>query len=373
MRTHQLLLPLCLALLSACGGAKDAETARPALVVQPVSASRELNAFAGEVHARLEPQLAFRIGGKIARRLVDAGNWVQAGQPLAELDSSDVRLQDQAAGAQLSSAKSDLLLAKNELDRYKNLLDSQLVSRSLYDTHVAQYQAAAARVRQAEAQANVSGNQANYAVLRAPNAGLIAQRLAEAGQVVAAGQPIFVLAADGDREVLISVPENAVSQFKIGRDLLVELWAAPGKQFAGKLREISPAADPLTRTYAARVSFQANGVPVEIGQSARVYAPQASDGMLSLPLSAIYEQDSGRSDHSPAVWVVRDGRAHLQPVRIGPYSESEVPVLAGIHASDWVVAAGVHLLREGMLLTPVDHDNRRVDAAAAAPAVATAN
>ena len=372
MRAFRLLLPLSLLLLVACGGDKVAEAPRPALVIQPASASRELNAFAGEVHAQFEPQLAFRIGGKIARRLVDAGVWVKAGQPLAELDSSDVRLQDQAAGAQLSSAKSDLQLAKSELDRYKNLLDSQLISRSSYDTHLAQYQAAAARVRQAQAQASVSGNQADYAVLRAPASGLIAQRLAEAGQVVAAGQPVFVLAADGDREVLISVPENAVSQFTVGRDLLVELWAAPGKQFPGKLREISPAADPLTRTYAARVSFQAKGVAVDIGQSARVYAPKAGDGALSLPLSAIYGDVTGKGRERPAVWVVRAGKAHLQPVQLGPYSESGVPVLSGIKADDWVVAAGVHLLREGMPLTPVDHDNRRVDAAAASIAT-TAN
>jgi multidrug efflux system membrane fusion protein len=196
---------------------------------------------------------------------------------------------------------------------------------------------------------------------------LIAQRLAEAGQVVAAGQPIFVLAADGDREVVISVPENAVGQFTLGRELVVELWAAPGKQFAGKLREISPAADPLTRTYLARVSFQANGVPVDIGQSARVYAPKADNGTLSLPLSAIYQ-----TDHTPAVWVVQKGKAHLQPVRIGPYGETEVPVLSGVNSNDWVVAAGVHLLREGMPLTPVDHNNLRVDSAAA-PILATAN
>ena len=361
MRALRLSLPLSFLLLAACGGDKAAETPRPALVVQPASAGLAFNAFAGEVHARVEPQLAFRIGGKIARRLVDAGTWVKAGQPLAELDSSDVRLQDQAAGAQLSSAKSDLQLAKSELDRYKNLLDSQLVSRSLYETRLAQYQAAAAKVRQAAAQANVSGNQADYAVLRAPTSGLIAQRLAEAGQVVAAGQTIFVLAADGDREVLISVPENAVGQFTLGRDLIVELWAAPGKRFPAKLRELSPAADPLTRTYAARVSFQAQGVAVDIGQSARVYAPRADRSALSLPLSAIYS-----TDHSPAVWVVRNGRAHLQPVRVGAYGETEVPVLAGISGNDWVVVAGVHLLREGMLLTPVDHDNRRVDAAATA-------
>src|SRR5437762_996167 len=110
MRAIRHLLTLSLLVLAACSGDEVAEVPRPALVVQPLSANQEFNAFAGEVHAKIEPQLAFRIGGKIARRLVDAGTWVKAGQPLAELDSSDVRLQDQAASAQLSSAKSDLQL-----------------------------------------------------------------------------------------------------------------------------------------------------------------------------------------------------------------------------------------------------------------------
>lgn len=343
--------------LAACGGEKPAAPARPALVIQPMGGDARLQTFSGEVHAREEPQLAFRISGKIVRRLVDTGARVKTGQALAELDASDVDLQNEAARAQLASAQSELDLAQAELDRYRSLLDRQLVSRSLYDARVASFRAAQARVRQARAQTRVSGNQADYAVLRAPRNGVITQRLAEAGQVVAAGQAVFVLAADGEREVAISVPEQSVSQYRIGRDLLIELWSTPGKRFPGKLREIAPAADAVTRTYAARVSFAADGADIELGQSARVLARDEHRARLRVPLSAVI-QGKGRA----AVWVVDPAttKVHLRPVQLGPYEEDGVPVLDGLQASDWVVSTGAHLLLEGEAVAPIDRDNRPV-------------
>jgi multidrug efflux system membrane fusion protein len=299
---------------------------------------------------------------------VDAGAHVRAGQVLAELDPTDLRLQSEAYRAQQASAESDLALAKSELDRYKNLVDRQLVSRSLYDAKLASYQAADARLRQARAQSSVYGNQAGYAVLRAPAAGLIAQRLAEAGQVVAAGQTVFVLAVDGEREVAISLPEQTLRQFSLGRDMAVELWAAPGKQFPGKLRELAAAADPMTRTYAARVSFTAPGVPVDIGQSARVYAQDAGGNSIAVPLPALVQKGNGS-----AVWVVHREESgsgeqrqtqdvvRLTPIAIGAYGETSVPVISGLSPGDWVVAAGAHLLREGQAVHPVDRDDRAVD------------
>jgi membrane fusion protein, multidrug efflux system len=362
-----LLLPLLTALaLAGCGDAPQAEAVRPAMVVQPGGSGDGLTAYAGEVHAREEPELSFRVGGKIARRLVDAGAHVVAGQPMAELDASDLNLQQQAYRAALSSSQSDLALAKTELDRYKALLDQQLVSRSLYDTKKSAFDAAAARVRQSRAQASVYGNQADYAVLRAPRAGIIARRLAEAGQVVAAGQTIFVLAVDGDREVAISVPEQSVDQFKVGRALAVELWATPGKRYPATLREIAPAADPVTRTYAGRVTFATDGGAVDLGQSARVYAQAAGRSALGLPLSALIG-DKDRAE----VWVVDPKTATVRrtPVRVGPFGEETVPVLSGVQAGDWVVAAGGHLLRDGEHILPIDRENRPV-ALTPAPAAA---
>lgn len=351
-----------LGLLAACGRAPAPEVIRPALVVQASAGGPMVEAYAGEVHAREEPTLAFRIPGKITRRLVDAGARVSAGQALAELDPADVRLQSEADRAALSAAQADLALARSEAERYRKLADSQLVSRSLYDARVAQLRAAEAKVRQARSAVSGSSNQVGYAVLRAPQAGVIAQRQAEAGQVVAAGQPVFVLAVDGEREVLISVPEQQLGRFPVGRALLVELWSAPGRRIAGSLREIAPAADSLTRTFAARVALPA-GADVQLGQSARVYAPVEGAGGLHIPLSAL-TQAQGRK----AVWVVdpATSRVRLTPVQAGPYGEDGVPVLSGLKPTDWVVAAGAHLLREGEKVAPVDRDNRPVRVAAAA-------
>jgi multidrug efflux system membrane fusion protein len=364
----RIFLTIGLLALAACGkDAPEEGPARPALVVQPGAAGAAASAYPGEVRAQHEPALAFRIGGKISRRLVDVGDRVKAGQALAELDAADVGLQLEAARAQLASAESDLALADSELERYKSLLDRQLVSRSLYDARVSAQQAAQARVRQAKAQAAVSGNQATYAVLRASKSGVIAQRQAEAGQVVAAGQTVFVLAEDGEREVAISVPEQSAADFVPGRELLVELWSMPGKRFPGRLREIAPAADAQARTFAARVSFDAGAGRAEIGQSARVYALADDSHALAVPLSALHEKDG-----QPALWVVdpTTAKVNLRVVKVGPYGEAAVPVLAGLEPGEWVVAAGVHLLLEGQRVKPIDRENRAVVLGAAAPAPA---
>src|SRR4249919_3476430 len=368
MFASRVLAASLLLLLAACGEKPAEPSPRPAMVTRAAGAAGALEAYAGEVRAREEPPLSFRVPGKLSRRLVDAGSRVHAGQALAELDPTDARLQSEASRAALATAQSDLALAKAELERYRNLVDQQLVSRSLYDSRVAQMQAAQARVRQAQAQSSASGNQVGYAVLRAPRDGVISQRLAEAGQVVGAGQPVFVLAVDGEREIAISVPEQGLQRFAVGRELAVELWARPGERYPGTVRELAPAADPATRTFAARVAFSAP-VGVELGQSARVYARVDGDARPQLPLSAVAQKDG-----QPAVWVVdpKTHQVHSRRVALGAYGEDGVPVLSGLRADEWVVAAGAHLLVEGEKITPIDRDNRPVSLTAgpAAPVAA---
>ena len=354
-------------LLAACGnGGSTIEQLRPALVVHPGAANLSAEAFAGDVRAQQESPLAFQIGGHLVRRLVDVGARVKKGQLLAELDSGDVGLNVDAVRAQLETAQADLQLAQTQRDRYRALAAKQVVSRSQLDTTENTWKAAAARVQQATAQLDVAKNQAAYASLRASANGVIAQRQAEAGQIVAAGQSIYTLAADGDRDVQISIPEQRIADFKIGQPMLVELWTQQGKMIPGTIRELSPAADPQARTFAARIALPADA-HVELGQSARVYAVDASGKGVSVPLAAVYEKDG-----KPALWVVQpdtktkaaDGESigvlHLQPVQLGPYAEDSVPVLSGITASDWILAAGVHLVREGQRVTPVDRDNRPI-------------
>ncbi len=355
------LLPLAL-VMAACSPAEpESDTSpRPALVVQPGTGDALRDIYPGEVRARYEPELAFRIGGKISRRMVTVGDRVEAGQPLAELNAEDVRLELDAARARLASARSDQRLARSELERYRTLLERQVISQSQFDSVESRAEASDAQLEQARAQLKVASNQADYAVLEAPETGVIAQRLAEAGQVVAAGQAVFVLAVDGDREVVIDLPEQDVKRFQVGDEVAIELWSRPGEPFPGRIRELAPAADPSSRTFEARVAFDNDTADANLGQSARVLVDHANGGadVLTVPLAAV-TADQGES----FVWVVNPDDATLvkTPVRTGAYREDRVPVLEGLSADDWVVAAGTQVLREGQKVRPVDRQNRQVE------------
>ena len=356
-------------LLAGCSdGAPKEELARPALVAQALPATASHDVFPGEVRARYEPELGFRIGGKISRRFVDVGDRVRKGTVLARLDANDVRLQLDAAEAQMASAQADLKLAASELERYRALLERKVVSHSQFDAIESRFDASQAQLRQAKANLDVARNQADYAALRAPRNGVIAQRLAEAGQVVAPGQAVFVLAADGDREVRIDLPEQDVGRFQEGMTVGLELWSKPGQIFAGRLRELSPAADPRSRTFEARVAFENDDVGAELGQSARVLAHQsATSDVLVVPLSAMTSEND-----NAYVWVVnpQDMRVHKTRVETGPFQSETATVLSGLQAGDWVVAAGTHLLLEAQKVQPVDRRNLPVDMAGTAPVVA---
>ena len=278
---------------------------------------------------------------------------------VAELDPQDVRLQLEATRAQVTAATANLNLVRAERDRYKTLLERQMVSHSQYDNAENLYRAGEARLKQIKAEFDVANNQAGYAVLRAPQDGVVAKRAVEVGQVVAAGQTVFTLATDGEREVLISFPEQNYGRFKVGQPVSVELWTQPGQRFDGRIRELSPAADPKSRTFAARIAFSAGKVPAELGQSARVFIQSADALSLSVPLSALTAEGG-----ATYVWRVdANNTLHKTPVRVGAFGEKTVPVLEGLSASDWVVAAGVHVLHEGLQVRPVDRSNRVVNLA----------
>lgn len=357
-----LALPVSLVfLLSACGQDEPVPLAvRPAMVVQPQPSGQATESYPGEVRARFEPDLAFRIGGKVSRRLVEEGQRVKANQPLAELDPQDVRLQLEATRAQVAAAEANLNLVRAERDRYKTLMERQMVSRSQYDNAENLYRSGAARFKQIKAEFDVASNQASYSVLRAPQDGVVARRSVEVGQVVSAGQTVFTLATDGEREVLISLPEQGFGRFKIGQPVSVELWSQPDQRFSGRIRELSPAADPKSRTFAARVAFTAGSVPAELGQSARVFIQTGDQVSLSVPLSALTAENG-----ATYVWVVNaNNTLKKAPVRVGPFGEKTVPVLEGLSPNDWVVAAGVHVLLDGQQVRPVDRSNRVVNLAA---------
>ncbi|MBX3712749.1 MAG: efflux RND transporter periplasmic adaptor subunit [Lysobacter sp.] len=361
------------AALAACGNGTDrAPAARPVLVARAVEAGGPvrpaLNAFAGEVRAREETTLSFRVGGKVLRRRVDVGDRVRAGDIVAELDPGDLRLQAESLQAQATAAEAQLARARADHARVAALAGDRLVSRSALDQQTAALRAAEGQARAARAQLDLARNQAGYGQLRAPQDGVIASRQIEAGQVVAAGQPAFALAADSGREVAFALPESRIREFRVGQPVVIEPWSAGGERLPGRIREIAPAADPQARTYAARVSLDGDaGRAVDLGQSARVYIPGSAAAGLRLPLSALQRDAQGRT----AVWVVDPAtrKARRAPVAVGPYTEDGVDVRSGLKPDDWVVLAGGHLLHDGVQVQPVDRSNRPVgdDRAPAAP------
>jgi RND family efflux transporter MFP subunit len=290
--------------------------------------------YSGEVRARIETTLGFRLAGKIVERRVDAGMAVKAGQVLARLDPADAGLQSVQAEAQRA-------LAAAELARYRDLKARNFISASALDAKETAFKAA-------DAQAALAKNQATYTTLVADRAGVIGQVLAEPGQVVSVGQAVFRLTADGEREVAISLPENEAAGFKLGQAAEVSFWAtgsASQKPQAGRLREISPVADPVTRTYAARVSLKDADPRLPLGMTATVHFPADAPGAtrLMVPLTAIFQQGK-----QFAVWKVgADNTVSLQAVSVADYSERGATVTAGLVGGEQIVAAGVNLLSVG--------------------------
>lgn len=351
---------LSLAALSGCNSVESApEQVRPAIVERPLTGDgRHLAYFSGEVRARHESQLGFRVAGKILHRQVDVGDRVVPGQVLAELDPADLRLDLDAGQAALASAQADLELAQSEFARAEALLDRQLISASQFDGQRTALAAAQARLEQAQSQLAVRRNQLGYTQLRADRAGVITAVQMESGQVVAPGQTVAVLAQDGELEVEIALPEAQVRDYRPGTSALIALWSDDERQHAGRIREIAPDADPASRTYRARVAFDENDDRVQLGRTARVRFEQTdAPNRLRIPLAALHALDQ-----EPAVWIV-DPQAHtvaLKPVEVAAYREDAIELAGGLNADDWLVVAGVHTLHPGQRIRPIDRDNRPV-------------
>ncbi|WP_457096903.1 efflux RND transporter periplasmic adaptor subunit [Lysobacter sp. P5_B9] len=367
------VLAAAVALAGCNSEAATTEAPRPVLVMHPGGgAEAALTAYAGEIRAREESPLSFRVSGKLVRRDVDVGAHVRQGDVLAVLDAGDLAAQARAAQAQLTAAEAELARARADQARYAKLAGQQLVSRSALDAQNAAATAAQGQANAARANLDVARNQSAYTQLRAPHDGMIASRAAEAGQVVGAGQTVFTIAADGGREVAIALPESRIREFRVGQPVAVELWSAPGQRLPGTIREIAPAADPQARTYATRVELTGEAAKaVDLGQSARVYVQDGGTrAALTVPLSAIQR---GTGD-ATAVWVVdpATSRLRLAPVQLGAFGEATAPVLSGVNPGAWIVTAGGHLLREGQVVAPVDRENRPIAMAATKPVALTA-
>jgi multidrug efflux system membrane fusion protein len=325
-------------------------SSRPVLVEHPQPLAGDSGeVFPGTVHAREEADLSFRVAGKILARKVNAGETVKAGAVLATLDAEDAKLNVQASQSAVNAAQADVKLAEAELQRYKDLLDKGYISKSAFDLKQNTLNLTQARLQQTQSQLAVVNNQSRYTSLVAPKAGLITAVAAEAGQVVAAGQPVFRFAAGTDREVLIHVPEGRVDVLRKADKLVVTLWSQPGKLYPAKLREINLQADRSTRTHDARVSILKADASIDLGTTAAVIlGERVEQSQFLVPSSAI-----GGTKEQPVIWVVQGGKSRAVPVEVVRYLESGVVVKGELQPDMDMVSAGVHLMVPGQEVRPI--------------------
>lgn len=343
---------------------EKAEEIRPVRVMKLQSSNVDVDAeFPGEVRARIESRLGFRVGGKIVSRKVDVGSVVTRGQILMQLDPQDLQLAQAQSIAGLRASESNRDLAKAELKRYQDLRDKNFVSQALLDSKETAYKAAQASYEQAAAANKNQSNQTAYTTLVADADGVVTGVDAEVGQVVAAGSPVVRVAQLGEKEIVIGIPEDKVDTLRRVSDVKVRIWAHPNDLIDGKIREISPIADPVTRTFTAKVSIPAAPADVRLGMTAYVnFASKTTTPWIKVPLTALF-QDKGGS----AVWVVENNTARLVPVQTAAPTGNDILLSGGVSNGQVVVTAGVNSLKPGQKVSILGEEP------VAAKAVATAS
>ena len=338
-------------MLSACSKPAPSEEPVRAVKVITVGADAQHTSaeYSGEVRARVESRLGFRVAGKIIRRTVELGQRVRAGEVLAQLDPQDYKLSADAARAQLAAAATNRDLAAADFKRYKDLREQNFISSAELERRETTLKAAQAQFDQAQAQLSGQGNQVAYTTLVADGSGVVTAVDAEVGQVVTAGTPIVRIAQDGARDVVFAVPEDRVQAVRVGSAAQVLLWASQ-QTLHGTVREVAASADPVTRTYSVKLTMDGRDV-LPLGATASVTAAALAPGsapVIKLPTSALL-----RDGNTSAVWLLDPTTmtVKLQPIEIATADGNGVVISHGLVAGMQVVVAGVHVLQSGQKVT----------------------
>lgn len=325
------------------GAAPDDPRREPPLVqiatVRPAAASER--AFTGTISARVQSNLGFRVPGKVIERLVDAGERVQAGQPLLRIDPKDLSLALTARENAVAAARALAIQATADEARYRSLLASGWSPRQRYEQARATLDSANAQLAAAQAEAEVARNETGYAVLTADADGTVVETLAEPGQVVAAGQIVVRLAHAGPREATVNLPETA--RPPIGSPAQAGVYGATARSVA-RLRQLSDAADPTSRTYEARYVLEGDAARAPLGATVTVWVPSDGGPQASeIPLGALF--DDGRAS---GVWILDPGDASVtfRAVQVLRLTQ-ETAVVTGVTLGEKIVALGARLLHSG--------------------------
>jgi RND family efflux transporter MFP subunit len=323
------------------GVAQKAEPPRPVLVATAhYEADTPERSFVGTIRPRIEADMGFRVPGKVAKRLVEVGQTVEIGQPLATLDEVDLKLQAEQAEAEFRAATGVLAQAAAAEQRAKDLRAKGWTTDAQMDQASAAADEARARLNRAERSVELTRNSLSYATLDADTRGVVTATLIEPGQVVASGQTAIRVARFGEKEAVVAIPETLVQRAKEGT-ATVTLWSEPDKKYAARLREIAPAADPATRTYLAKFLLPDAGDNVSLGMTATLtLADPATTRVARLPLSALFSEGG-----NPSLYVVDDkGEVALKPVTVKAYQSNDVVISGGIAEGAKVVTLGVQKL-----------------------------
>src|SRR5256714_6624051 len=352
-RRHPLIAFAMLLILAGCEAntAPAVKSERP-VQVQRISFENENAArdFVGVVRARFETDLGFRIAGKVVARLVNVGDRVRAGDIVARVDPQDFKLQVQSAEAELSAAASSLTQSAADLERYTALRTNGWASAADFDRKKSAKAEAEGRLERARRALDLARNQLDYTDLKPDAEGIITSTLAEAGQVVAIGQPVARLAHRGEKEAVVALPETWLGEARKS-SAAVTLWSEPERRFKAVLRELSPQADPASRTYAARFTIKDADDTVAFGMTATVTLTRATDAPVAhLPLSAILNRGTG-----PMVYLVDEAGAVVQrPVTVASFTEDTALVTSGLNAGDRIVTLGVQKLEAGLKVRTIE-------------------
>lgn len=334
--------------LAACGEKTqsdpriEAPLVRAATIQGAVAASRT---FTGTVAARVQSDLGFRVSGKVLERLVDTGQTVKRGQALMRIDSVDLKLAAHAQQEAVAAARARAQQTAQEEARYSDLRGTGAISASAYDQVKAAADAAKAQLNATEAQAEVARNASRYTELVADSDGVIMETLVEPGQVVNAGQVVVRVAHAGRREAVIQLPETL--RPAVGSVGQATLFGKEGVTVPTKLRQLSDAADRLTRTFEARYVLEGELANAPLGTTVTIQIPEAhpaAQGGLSVPIGSLFDAGKG-----PGVWVIQGEPAKVswRAVKVQRLGDDGARIAGQLKPGDRIVALGTHLLREG--------------------------
>jgi RND family efflux transporter MFP subunit len=319
-----------------------ARPVRTMTVVAPSTVSA--TSFTGRVEAKDSASLAFRIGGRMIERRVNLGDRVQAGQTLARLDPVDEQNALRSAQANLNSANGIVTRTRNDFERQQTLLRQGHTTRARFDQAQQELQTAESKVKDAQAQLQIAQDRVGFTDLKADAPGVITAGAAEPGEVVQAGRTIVQVARDGGRDAVFDVPAIILRAAPDDTEVTVSLAGDPRTQAIGRVREVAPQADPVTRNFQVKVGLQSPPENMRLGSTVTGTANLPPVPVISVPASALT-----KFENKPAVWVVDKSNktVAIRTVEVKRHEPSSVVISNGLENGDVVVTAGVQALYPG--------------------------